>query len=112
MNTKPKKNKRGGPRPGSGRPAIYDEPRTVISASVPESTAHRAREHAQQSGETISAVVTDALSAWLESIEGGSQATPTTESGRRLADHAAATGQDIGTVIEAAAAEYLAKRGA
>jgi hypothetical protein len=66
MNEKPQKNKRGGPRPNSGRPSVYREPRAVISASVAGSLAVCVRDHATDSGQTVSEIVGASLTEYLE----------------------------------------------
>lgn len=65
MSTKSSKKQRGGKRQGAGRKPIYEEPRETISGSVPQSTAHRTRSHAQQTEQTISEVIAAAIDVYL-----------------------------------------------
>ncbi len=91
--------KRGGHRKGAGRPKVYDEPRAVISGSIPAVMVEAVAERANASGSTVSAIVEAAIAAWLDSVD------------ERAERHAIETGQTFAEIRTAAIAEYLAKRG-
>ncbi len=91
--------KRGGHRKGAGRPKVYDEPRAVISGSIPAALVDAVNERANASGSTVSALVEAAIATWLDSVD------------ERAERHAIETGQTVAEIRTAAIAEYLAKRG-
>lgn len=61
MTSAPKKDGRGGPRPGSGRPKSADG--VTIAVYLPTRTAEETRRHAADRGESISKYATKALNA-------------------------------------------------
>jgi len=60
MSEKAKENKR------MGRPPIDGVKRVSMSASVPIPTVQRVRQHASETGESVSAVVVAAITEYLE----------------------------------------------
>ncbi len=62
-----KKQGRGGPRPGSGRPK--GEPHTVLTTRVPTALAERIQRLAASKDKSVSAEVRTALGVWCDLLE-------------------------------------------
>jgi hypothetical protein len=60
-----KKKQHGGKRKGAGRKAS-DDPAVVVAASLPESLAVGLREHAAKEGRGVSAIIAEAVGAYLK----------------------------------------------
>lgn len=68
MPKKPVKNapRRGGARPGAGRPRNPDGPRIVVSAALPPALAEALQRRCSATGLRLSQAIVEALRTWLE----------------------------------------------